>query len=364
LTKNDKNATPKESTLHSKAPQSSSINKTKFKSRTSISADALVKGILKKDIGLLGRAITRIESTNPAHRNDAHTILERCLPHANASIRIGITGIPGVGKSTFIEALGMLLIQLGNRVAVLTIDPSSALSKGSILGDKTRMPNLASHTNAFIRPSATGDTLGGVARKTRDTITICEAAGFDIIIVETVGVGQSETDVYNMTDFFLPLKLAGTGDALQAMKRGVIELADAIVIHKADGQNTMLAKQAKNELELALQLNPKKASGWDLKIILASALEQKGIREVWELILGYVKHTKDNNYFETKRKSQSTLAVTNAIKQELNSRFFNDPKIKIAVQQQLKKVHDNTISTSTAIHYLLNLYKTRLAKEA
>ena len=224
------------------------------------------------------------------------------MAHANNSVRIGITGVPGVGKSTFIEAFGTHLTNLGHKVAILAVDPSSSISKGSILGDKTRMEDLVKNKNAFIRPSASGNALGGVARKTRETIILCEAAGFDTIIIETVGVGQSETVVHSMVDFFLLLKLAGAGDELQGIKRGIIEMADAIVINKADGENIKSAKLARIEFERALHLYPNKSSGWSPKVKLSSALQQEGISEVWSLMQDYFKTTKETDFFNLNRK--------------------------------------------------------------
>lgn len=254
----------------------------KAKRKKKPSTEDLVSGITNGNITALSRAITLIESTNPTHTKKANEIITACLPHSNNAIRIGITGVPGVGKSTFIEAFGIHLTGLGKKVAILAVDPSSSLSRGSILGDKTRMEDLVKDKNAFIRPSPSGDSLGGVARKTRESIILCEAAGFDTIIIETVGVGQSETVVHSMVDFFLLLKLAGAGDELQGIKRGIIEMADAIVINKADGDNLKAAKFAKVEFNRALHLYPEKESGWSPKVSLCSALKQEGISEVWE----------------------------------------------------------------------------------
>ncbi|MDD5152306.1 MAG: methylmalonyl Co-A mutase-associated GTPase MeaB, partial [Flavobacterium sp.] len=230
--------------------------------KTQPSLQELEDGILSGNISALSRAITLVESTNTNHLAKANKLIHSCLPHANKSVRIGITGVPGVGKSTFIEAFGKHLTSLGKKVALLAVDPSSTISHGSILGDKTRMEELVKDKNAFIRPSASGETLGGVARKTRESISLCEAAGFDIIIIETVGVGQSETAVHSMVDFFLLLKIAGAGDELQGIKRGIMEMADAIVINKADGDNIKKANLAKTEFNRALHLFPAKKSGW------------------------------------------------------------------------------------------------------
>ncbi|MEY2629725.1 MAG: GTPase ArgK, partial [Bacteroidota bacterium] len=299
---------PKKTALHEKdgIPQPESISasamaKVLTRRKVQPSAAELVNGILAGDISALSRAITLVESTNPSHLAKANDIISACLPHANQSVRIGITGVPGVGKSTFIEAFGKYLTGLGKKVAVLAVDPSSSISHGSILGDKTRMEELVKDPNAFIRPSASGETLGGVARKTRETIILCEAAGFDTIIIETVGVGQSETAVHSMVDFFLLLKIAGAGDELQGIKRGIMEMADAIVINKADGDNIAKAKLAKTEFNRALHLFPAKRSGWVPKVTTCSAYEKTGIDEVWQLISSYFELVKANHYFEEKR---------------------------------------------------------------
>ena len=240
-----------------------------IKSRSKdISSEQITNGILQGDISLLSRGITMIESSNPKHLEKAAAIISTCLPHSGKSIRIGITGVPGVGKSSFIESFGTFLTALGHKVAVLAVDPSSTISHGSILGDKTRMEELVKDKNAYIRPSASGSALGGVARKTRESITLCEAFGFDIIIIETVGVGQSETAVHSMVDFFLLLKITGAGDELQGIKRGIMEMADAIAINKADGENLQKAKSAKVEFNRALHLFPAKAFFFNISLFI------------------------------------------------------------------------------------------------
>ena len=264
----------------------------------------LIQGVLAANKTALSRAITIIESTAPKDQQDAIQLIQGCITHANKSIRIGITGVPGVGKSTFIEQFGTLLTQKGHKVAVLAVDPSSSLSNGSILGDKTRMEELVKNKLAFIRPSASGDSLGGVARKTREAIILCEAAGYTHIIIETVGVGQSETVVHSMTDFFLLLKLAGAGDELQGIKRGIMEMADAIIINKADGENLKAAKLAKTEFNRALHLYPPKDNGWIAKTITCSALKNEGIQEALTLIDGYITQMKETGYFVAKREQQ------------------------------------------------------------
>ena len=270
------------------------------------STNKLIEGVINGNKTDLSRAITIIESTATKHQKQASEIIEACLPKANKSVRIGITGVPGVGKSTYIEQFGKHLVHLKHKVAVLAVDPSSTLSKGSILGDKTRMEDLVKEGTAFIRPSASGDSLGGVAKKTREAIILCEAAGYNIILIETVGVGQSETAVHSMTDFFLLLKLAGAGDELQGIKRGIIEMADGIVINKADGDNLKAARLAKTEFERALHLYPTKESNWVPKTSLSSAINNEGVSEVWEVISNYISLTKENGYFKQKRKDSPT----------------------------------------------------------
>jgi LAO/AO transport system kinase len=327
----------------------------KTKRQKQPSLDDLVNGIRSGNITSLSRAITLIESKNPEHTQKANAIITACLPHANKSIRIGITGVPGVGKSTFIEAFGLHLTEQGKKVAVLAIDPSSTLSRGSILGDKTRMEELVKDRNAFIRPSPSGDSLGGVARKSRETIILCEAAGFDTIIIETVGVGQSETAVHSMVDFFLLLKLAGAGDELQGIKRGIIEMADAIVINKADGKNKMAAKSAKLEFSRALHLYPEKESEWSPKVRLCSALQKEGIPEIWEMVKEYQAVTTENGYFETNRNAQNKFWLLQTIDERLKSNFYNSNKIKSALKHQLQLIEDGKTTPFVAAEYLLSL---------
>ena len=333
-----------------------SLQKVIAKRRIQPSADALISGILKQDKVALSRAITLVESTNPTHLEKATNIINACLPHANKSLRIGITGVPGVGKSTFIEAFGTYLTAMGKKVAVLAVDPSSTISHGSILGDKTRMEELVKEENAFIRPSASGETLGGVARKTRETIILCEAAGFDTIIIETVGVGQSETAVHSMVDFFLLLKIAGAGDELQGIKRGIMEMADTIVINKADGDNVAKAKLAKTEFNRALHLFPAKNSGWIPKVTTCSAYENTGIDEVWKIISDYFTLVKNNHYFETKRQSQNQYWMLETINEQLKNRFYSNPEIALLLETHKKAVATNEISPFAAAQELLKKY--------
>ena len=341
-----------------KAPDilsSVSANAIKSKRQKTPSVNDLVSGILKGNVTSLSRAITLIESTNPEHTKKANSIITQCLPHANKSVRVGITGIPGVGKSTFIEALGKHITNQNQKVAVLAVDPSSTLSKGSILGDKTRMEELVKNSNAYIRPSASGTSLGGVARKTRETIILCEAAGYDTILIETVGVGQSETAVHSMVDFFLLLKLAGAGDELQGIKRGIIEMADAIVINKADGDNIKRAKAAKVEFNRALHLYPEKASGWIPKTKTCSALKNEGVSDIWNMIGDYVSEAKSSNYFETHRTEQNKFWLLQTIEDRLKSDFFNRKDIKSELQKQIDLIEAGKTTPFSAAEYLLGL---------
>ncbi|MBL4663266.1 MAG: methylmalonyl Co-A mutase-associated GTPase MeaB [Flavobacteriaceae bacterium] len=319
------------------------------------STQQLIEGIQAGNITALSRAITIIESKASKHQQQAHDIIEACLPHANNSIRIGITGVPGVGKSTFIESFGQLLTSKNHKVAVLAVDPSSGISKGSILGDKTRMDDLVKDPNAFIRPSASGDSLGGVARKTREAIILCEAAGYDIIIIETVGVGQSETVVHSMTDFFLLLKLAGAGDELQGIKRGIMEMADVIAINKADGENVKAAKLAKAEFNRALHLYPVKDSGWMAKTVTCSAIENEGINTVWELISEYFNLVKGNSTFQIKRDKQHEFWLLQTIEFRLKSDFYNQESVKKELKKQLQLLSKNKTTPFVAANLLLKL---------
>ena len=320
------------------------------------SSQELIDRILTGDKVALSRAITLVESTQPAHLAKANEIIAACLPHANQSVRIGITGVPGVGKSTFIEAFGTYLTGLGKKVAVLAVDPSSTISHGSILGDKTRMEELVKDENAYIRPSASGETLGGVARKTRETIMLCEAAGFDTVIIETVGVGQSETAVHSMVDFFLLLKISGAGDELQGIKRGIMEMADAIVINKADGDNVAKAKLAKTEFNRALHLFPAKTSGWTPTVSTCSAYEKTGIDAVWDTITSYLKLVESNHYFQEKRQSQSLYWMTETINEQLRQNFYQHPEIHILMESYKQGVLNNELSPFAAAQKLLESY--------
>lgn len=325
--------------------------------KNKFSEEDLLQQLLDGNKTALGRAITLVESNQFSHRKKAQEFLEGALPHSQKSIRIGITGVPGVGKSTFIESLGSYLISQGKKVAVLAVDPSSSVSHGSILGDKTRMENLVKEENAFIRPSASGSSLGGVAKKTRESIILCEAAGFDVVLIETVGVGQSETTVHSMTDFFLLLKLAGAGDELQGIKRGIIEMADAIIINKADGDNIKAARDAKLEFNRALQLYPSKESGWKPRVALSSALKQTGIDSVWELISEFEEMVKANGYFQKNRKGQNKFWLLQTINEHLKNRFYQNPLMKKELEHQLKAIENNKITAFAAADLLIEKFE-------
>lgn len=311
---------------------------------TALLPEDYVERLLTGDRVALGRAITLVESSRADHQQLAEQIVAQCLPHSGNSFRIGITGAPGVGKSTFIEAFGLYLLSQGRRVAVLAVDPSSQVSKGSILGDKTRMLELASQPQAFIRPSPSGDSLGGVARKTRETILLCEAAGYDTIIIETVGVGQSETAVHSMTDFFLLLLMPGAGDELQGIKRGIVEMADLIAINKADGERKGLAMRAKREYAGALHLFPAKPSGWEPQTVLCSAIENLGIVEIWKLLLAYQELTVKNTYFQHNRTRQATFWLHESIRGHLNNLFYYHPQVQEHLQAVEKAVLDGVMT--------------------
>lgn len=346
----------KDGVLQPETVNSNSVKLIQQFRRKNSTAEELVQGILKGNITDLSRAITLVESTNPEHLTKANEVINGCLPHANQSVRIGITGVPGVGKSTFIEAFGKHLTSLGKKVAVLAVDPSSSISHGSILGDKTRMEELVKDKNAYIRPSASGETLGGVARKTRETIILCEAAGFDTIIIETVGVGQSETAVHSMVDFFLLLKISGAGDELQGIKRGIMEMADAIVINKADGDNIKKAKLAKTEFNRALHLFPAKKSGWMPTVSTCSAITKEGIDDVWKTISNYLELTQSNAYFLEKRQEQNQYWMMETINEQLKNQFYTHPEIINLLDKKKKAVQNNEISPFAAAMELLSTY--------
>ncbi|MDT7829822.1 methylmalonyl Co-A mutase-associated GTPase MeaB [Pricia sp. S334] len=329
------------------------------KKQPSPSADDLVEGILKGDTAALGKAITLIESNRDDHHQIANNVLQKCLSQKKESIRIGITGVPGVGKSTFIETLGGLLTEQGNRVAVLAVDPTSSQSKGSIMGDKTRMEALVKNPRAFIRPSPSGELLGGVARKTRESTLLCEAAGYNIVLIETVGVGQSETAVHGMVDFFLLLKLSGAGDELQGIKRGIVEMADAIVINKADGDNIKRAEAAAKEFKKALHLYPPKPNGWTPKTMTCSATENTGIEAVWEMIRTYIEQTRKTGHFKEKRKQQNRNWLFETIGERLKSEFFQSEAVRPVIKKFEAQVMAGTLWPFQAAEQLIGRFKNK-----
>ena len=326
------------------------------KRKKQLSVDDYVDGILRGDITILSRAVTMVESARPEHQQVAQQIIERCLPYSGKSIRLGITGVPGAGKSTFIESLGMHIIKNEGKLAVLAIDPSSERSRGSILGDKTRMEKLSAEQDAYIRPSPSAGSLGGVARKTRETIILCEAAGFDTIFIETVGVGQSETAVHSMVDFFLLLMLAGAGDELQGIKRGIMEMADAITINKADGENIHRAKLAQTEYRSALHLFPPTKSGWTPEVKTCSSLYHQDVDKIWDMVLEYVKLTKENTFFEANRRSQAKYWMYESINEQLRNNFYQHPLIKDAIVENENLVLSDEKSSFVAAKDLLDNY--------
>ena len=313
-------------------------------------------GILKGDRTILAQAITLIESSRDEHLELARHIIEQCLPFSGNSLRIGISGVPGVGKSTFIESLGMKIAGAGRKPAVLTVDPSSERSGGSILGDKTRMETLANRENAFVRPSPSGNTLGGVTRHTREITVLCEAAGFDTIFIETVGVGQSESAVHGMVDFFLLLMLAGAGDELQGMKRGIMERADALIINKADGDHIRDAGIARNAYQNALHLFPLPESGWEPRVLTCSSQNHEGIDQVWEMILEYMHLTQNNGYFTQNRRNQRKYWMHETIDQLLKEYFYQTDRVKKQLKIYENKVLEGKTSSYLAARDLLAFF--------
>lgn len=334
--------------------------KSRRKRIDSFSVDQLLDGILKHDMTYLSQAITLVESSRPDHQQIARELIERCIPHTGKSVRIGITGVPGVGKSTFIEAFGKIIVDAGHKVAVLAIDPTSNVTGGSILGDKTRMNELAINPAVFIRPSPAGDSLGGVAKKTRESIFLCEAAGYDVILVETVGVGQSETVVHSMVDFFLLLMLAGAGDELQGIKRGIMEMSDALVITKADGDNRKLANVARSQYESALHLFPPTESTWVPKVLTSSAYENTNLDKVWAVIEQYVEKTQQNNYFYSHRKQQDKFWLKERINELLLNEFYGNEALMQAMKEVEQAVLKGEKSSFLAADELFTLYKRRM----
>lgn len=324
--------------------------------RQSLSVEDYVKGILERNVTILSQAVTLVESNLPEHQIIAQQIIKQCLPYSGKSMRIGFTGVPGAGKSTSIDTFGVYLCKQGRRLAVLAIDPSSERSGGSILGDKTRMEQLSHHPNAFIRPSPSAGSLGGVARKTRETIILCEAAGYDTIFVETVGVGQSETAVHSMVDFFLLIQLAGTGDELQGIKRGIMEMADAIVINKADGDNVARANLAASHFRNALHLFPPTESGWKPKVLTYSGFYGLGIKEILDMIDEYRHLTTDNGYFDLRRQAQAKSWMHESIREALQSSFYTSEIVRQLQPQVEQRILGDQVSSFVGAQELLDAY--------
>lgn len=334
------------------------------KPKKEVTTDSYIKGILERDITVLSKAITLVESTLKSDLELSQEIVEKCLPNSGNSIRIAVSGIPGAGKSSFIDVFGSLLTkEFGKKVAVLTVDPSSQISKGSILGDKVRMENLSTDQHAYIRPSPSSGSLGGVTRTTRESIILCEAAGFDVIIIETVGVGQSEISVRSMVDFFLLLHLSGTGDELQGIKRGIIEIADAIAVNKCDGDNIQKAKLAMKEIENAVHLFHQAESGWETRVMTCSAIKKTGIEEIWVMIEEYIGHVRENGFFERNREQQSKSWLYETITNMLQESFYNAKGIGEEITRIEKEVTAGKINTFNAATMLLKLYKSGLKEE-
>lgn len=328
----------------------------KKKRRRQLTTDDYVEGILNRNITILSQAITLVESSNPDHYAQAQEIIERCLPHAGRSVRIGITGVPGAGKSTFIEAVGNRVTSLHHRLAVLAIDPSSERSGGSILGDKTRMESICHNPDVFIRPSPSAGSLGGVARKTRETVVLCEAAGFDVIFIETVGVGQSETAVHSMVDLFMLLQISGAGDELQGIKRGIMEMADLMVITKADGENIHKAELARTQFQGALRLFPLPESGWKPVVYTCSSVTGEGLEQVWNGVEEYLDHTQQNGYFQHNRNRQNKYWMYESINEALRNSFYLNPEIAALIPDYEERVLGDRLSSFIAAKELLDRY--------
>jgi LAO/AO transport system kinase len=328
-----------------------------IRTRKILTIDEYVNGVLQKDKVILARTITLIESNSKQHIELAQKVLKQLLPKTGSSLRIGITGVPGAGKSTFIEALGMHLIASGHKLAVLAVDPSSSITKGSVLGDKTRMEFLSRSEHCFIRPSPSGGTLGGVTRKTRETVLACEAAGYDVIFIETVGVGQNEITVRSMVDFFLLIQIAGAGDELQGIKKGVIELADAILINKADGDNITRANVAKEDFSRALHYLKSPTDGWTPQVLTCSAIENLGIIKVWELILQFRETTIGNKTFAERRKNQMNEWFHALIKERLEYLFYHNETIQKMLPELKREVLSGNIPPTEAAQKVLSLFE-------
>ena len=326
-----------------------------------LSVDDYVEGIRRGDVTILSRAVTLLESTRPEHEAMAQEVIEKCLPFAGNSVRIGISGVPGAGKSTSIDEFGIhVLNEKGGKLAVLAIDPTSERTKGSILGDKTRMEKLAVHPKSFIRPSPSSGSLGGVARKTRETIVLCEAAGYDKIFIETVGVGQSETACHSMVDFFLVIQVAGTGDELQGIKRGIMEMADGIAINKCDGDNVERCRVAAGHFKNALHLFPLPDSGWAPRVYTYSGFFGTGIKEIWDGIYEYIDFVKGNGYFERRRRQQNRYWMYETIDQRLRNSFYQDPEMEQRLVAAENSIELGQQTSFMAAHRLLEQYFQKL----
>ncbi|MFI3280972.1 MAG: methylmalonyl Co-A mutase-associated GTPase MeaB [Rikenellaceae bacterium] len=324
--------------------------------RRTLSTEEYVAGILEGNITILSQAITLVESANPHHHAQAQEIIEGCLPHSGKSTRVGITGVPGAGKSSFIEAVGNMITSMHHKLAVLAIDPSSERSGGSILGDKTRMESISTNPDVFIRPSPSAGSLGGVARKTRETIVLCEAAGFDIIFIETVGVGQSETAVHSMVDMFMMLQISGAGDELQGIKRGIMEMADMMVVTKADGENRTKADVARSQYQSAMRLFPMPESQCRPTAYICSSVEKTGLEEVWKGVEEFIEKTKGNGYFLSNRHRQLKYWMYETINDTLKSDFYLNPKIEAIIGDYEQRVLETKISSFIAAKELLDKY--------
>ncbi|MDR2936466.1 MAG: methylmalonyl Co-A mutase-associated GTPase MeaB [Rikenellaceae bacterium] len=328
----------------------------KKRARRMLTTDDYVEGILAGNITILSQAITLVESLLPEHYARSQEIIERCLPHTGRSVRIGITGVPGAGKSSFIEAIGNRITGLGHKLAVLAIDPSSERSGGSILGDKTRMETLVHNPDAFIRPSPSAGSLGGVARKTRETVVLCEAAGFDVIFIETVGVGQSETAVHSMVDLFLMLQISGAGDELQGIKRGIMEMADLVAVTKADGTNIDRADLTRRQFLNALSLFPMPESGWKPRVCTCSSHQKLGLTELWGGVEDFLKFTKSNGFFDKNRHRQAKYWMYETVDEALREGFYQNESVRTVLDTMERDVLENRLSSFIAARRLLDLY--------